>query len=148
MNYKIETDDNDSHLLSAIHLLLLAWEYSRSWQAIVRSRFLLARIIEGAVWYYMFCGVLLDSLSLFFYTFWANAIIINQFNFIRNRMKIKMYNCQRRCKLEKVMPGKTGYRTAKSNRVLLQLGISIELNLKFESTKFFIQPTDQLKSVF
>ena len=37
---------------------------SHSWQAIVR--FLLARIIEAVVWYYMFCGVLLDSLSLFF----------------------------------------------------------------------------------
>jgi hypothetical protein len=44
----------------------------------------------------------------------------------------------RRCKLEEVMPGKTGHRTARNNRVLLQLGISLELNLKLKSTTFFI----------
>ena len=85
---------------------------SHSWQAIVR--FLLARIIEAVVWYYMFCGVLLDSLSLFFYTFWANAIIINQFNFYPRQyknMRESKFTSPHHCKFKKVMPENTGHRT-------------------------------------
>jgi hypothetical protein len=76
--------------------------------------------------------------------------MIDQFSFIHVKIKdVCESQCTslRRCKLQEVMPRKTGHRTAKSNRVLLKLGISIELNLKFDSTKFFIQPTNQFKSV-
>jgi hypothetical protein len=57
--------------------------------------------------------------------------MLDQSSFIHVKMKDvqeSQYTSPRRCKLEEVMPGKTGHRTVKSNRVLLQLGISIELN--------------------